>query len=64
MQLTVLTINVDISDQYGTSADILVGVFDDDEAMEAAGKAAVAEHRNKRTCLKSHAVALNQRIKH
>lgn len=64
MELTVLTINVEISDQYGTSENILVGVFDDEDAMQAAGKSAIAEHRTKRTSLKSRTVTLNQRNRH
>jgi hypothetical protein len=46
MSLTILVINILLSDQYGTTENKVVGVFDNDEALQSAKEAAAKRCRN------------------
>lgn len=59
MTVKILTINVEISDQYGTSENKLVGVFDDDAKLGEAIKHQERKYRTRRTVIKIDEVLLN-----
>lgn len=59
MTIKILNITVEISDQYGTSENILVGAFDNSEKLDAAMKHQEKKHKNKRTAFKITEVILN-----
>lgn len=62
MDLTVLIIDVEISDQYGTSEQHVVGVFDDAAALGEAKKRAEQKYRTRRTNFTETAVQVNQSL--
>lgn len=55
----ILSVNVEISDQYGTSKNHVVGVFDNDSALAAARTSIEAQFRSQRIYFKEDRVVLN-----
>ena len=62
MTIKILTINVEISDQYGTSKDVLIGAFDDDKKLEAAIKYQKQKYRKHRNRVKVVEAKLNEQL--
>ena len=58
--MKVLTVNVEISDQCGTSENIVVGVFDDEEKLQLAKEMAEEKYRDSRTYFKIIEIGLNE----
>ena len=59
MKVTVLIVDVEISDQHGTSEKVVVGVFTDPRKLEAAKDASEENYRHRRTYYQIQEVELD-----
>lgn len=59
MKVAVLIVDVEISDQYGTSEKFVVGVFTDPRKLEAAKAVSKEQYRHRRTFYQVQEVELD-----
>lgn len=60
IKLVSLMINVVVSDQYGTTKDIFIGVFDQQLPLEKARKSFEKKYRNKQHSFTEKIIKVNE----
>lgn len=62
MHLTLLMVSVEISDQYGTSKNLLVGIFDNEDSLNAAKARTEKFYSYRRISFEETKVKVNEEI--